>query len=111
MKEDAMSDVNKEQPGPRSDFSSSLDKEVEVLLRSSDYAGQVSLASRFRARLVGVERFGIWVEPAESRKQALEAKGSVEHYFLPWSEVLTVIRFQESELFQTKKEYRGLRPS
>ncbi len=106
-----MSELNKEQPGPRSDFSSSLDKEVEVLLRSSDYAQQIALSSRFLARLVGVERFGIWVEPSDSRKQALADKDSVKQYFLPWSEVLTVIRFQESDLFQTKKEYRGLRPS
>lgn len=106
-----MSELNKEQPGPRSDFSSSLDKEVEVLLRSSDYAQQVALAGRFRARLVGVERYGIWVEPSESRNKALAEKAPVEQYFLPWSEVLTVIRLQESELFQTKKEYRGLRPS
>lgn len=106
-----MSDFSKDSLGPRSDFSSSLDKEVEVRFRHAEYAEKIGLGASLRGRLVGVERFGLWVEPAQGRQQALQAGENVDHYFVPWDEVLTVIRSQPANLFQEKKEYRGLRPS
>lgn len=99
-----------EQNGPRSDLSSSLDKDVVVRFRPGDYQQQLGLGSECAARLVGVDRYGIWIEPTEARKKALAAGSAVDHYFVHWDEVLTVIRKQEASLFQTKKEYRGLRP-
>lgn len=105
-----MSELSSDVIGPRCDFSSSLDKEIEVRLRCPDYAARLQLKESFRGRLVGYERFGIWVEPAEMRKTALADQGEVAHFFFPWAEILTVVRHQESSLFQSKKEYRGLRP-
>ncbi|MBN9417176.1 MAG: hypothetical protein J0I12_17155 [Candidatus Eremiobacteraeota bacterium] len=105
-----MSEIKQEQNGPRSDFSSSLDKDVVVKFRSKEYQEQLGLGAECPGRLVGVDRFGLWLEPAGPRKDSLASNEAVAHYFIPWAEVLTVIRRQEASLFQTKKEYRGLRP-
>lgn len=105
-----MSEVKQEQNGPRSDLSSSLDKDVLVKFRSKEYQDQLGLGAECAGRLVGVDRYGLWLEPAEQRKASLASNQAVAHYFLPWDEVLTVIRHQDASLFQTKKEYRGLRP-
>jgi hypothetical protein len=106
-----MNDPVSEPKGPRSDFSSSLDKDVVVRLRSTDFAKDLGLSQACAGRLVGVDRFGLWLEPAEARQTALAKNSPVEHYFIPWTEVLTVIRSHESSQFLVKKEYRGLRPS
>lgn len=106
-----MYEVVNENRGPRSDFGSSLDKDVVVRLRSAEFAQQAGLAEKVAGRLVGVDRHGLWVEPGEQRQAALAENRAVEHYFVPWSEVLTVVRTHESTQFQVKKEYRGLRPS
>lgn len=105
-----MSEVKQEQNGPRSDFSSSLDKDVVVKFRAKEYQEQLGLGAESAGRLVGVDRFGLWLEPADQRKASLAANEAVAHYFIPWDEVLTVVRRQEASLFQSKKEYRGLRP-
>lgn len=105
-----MSEVKQEQNGPRSDLSSSLDKDVLVKFRTKEYQDLLGLGAECAGRLVGVDRFGLWLEPADQRKAALAAGESVPHYFIPWPEVLTVVRRQDASLFQTKKEYRGLRP-
>lgn len=105
-----MSEVKQEQNGPRSDFSSSLDKDVLVKFRVTEYQERLGLGTECAGRLVGVDRFGLWIEPADQRKVSLAASESVAHYFIPWDEVLTVVRRQEATLFQSKKEYRGLRP-
>lgn len=101
-----MSETKAEQNGPRSDLSSSLDKDVVVRFKGDE----LGLGKECAARLVGVDRYGIWIEPSEARKAALARNEPVEHYFVCWELVLTVIRKQEASLFQTKKEYRGLRP-
>lgn len=106
-----MYEVVSENRGPRSDFGSSLDKDVVVRLRSKEYAEQSGLADTCAGRLVGVDRFGLWIEPGNQRQVALDESKSVEHYFIPWSEVLTVVRTHEASKFEVKKEYRGLRPS
>lgn len=100
-----------EKNGPRSDFAKSLDKSVSLRFRNSEYAQQLGLGAECQGRLVGVERFGIWIEPTAAREASLAQGQPVAHYFIPWDEVLTVVRHQEVELFQEKKEYRGLRPS
>lgn len=96
--------------GPRSDFSTSIEKEVTVRFRSDEYAALLELPSACTARLVGYERFGIWIEPTASRAASLGDGSSVRHFFIPWAEILTVIRDHEAARFQTRKEYRGLRP-
>jgi len=106
-----MSDTSKDMEGPRSDFAHSLGKEVEVRFTSADYASKLGFEQSCQGRLVGVERMGLWFEPGSQRKQALDAGKAVGQYFVPWTEVATVIRWQEASLFQSKKEYRGLRPS
>jgi hypothetical protein len=106
-----MYEVVSENRGPRSDFGSCLDKDVVVRLRHSEYAQQSGLADTCAGRLVGVDRFGLWIEPGAQRQVALNENRGVEHYFVPWSEVLTVIRTHEANKFEVKKEYRGLRPS
>ena len=100
-----------EKNGPRSDFAKSLDKSVSVRFRNAEYVQQLGLGNECQGRLVGVERFGLWIEPGTAREAALSQGQPVAHYFIPWDEVLTVVRLQEAELFQEKKEYRGLRPS
>jgi len=105
-----MSEVKSEQNGPRTDLSSSLDKDVVVRFRVGEYQQQLGLGSECAARLVGADRFGLWIEPSQARKEALAKGEGVDHYFIPWDEILTVIRKQDASLFQTKKEYRGLRP-
>lgn len=105
-----MSEVKQEQNGPRSDFSSSLDKDVVVRFRAKEYQDQLGLAAECPGRLVGVDRFGLWLEPTDQRKAALASSEAVPHFFIPWDEVLTVVRHQDASLFQIKKEYRGLRP-
>jgi len=105
-----MSDLT-EKNGPRSDFAKSLDKPVAVRFRSAEYAQQLGFGGECQGRLVGVERFGIWIEPGAAREASLAQGQPVAHYFIPWDEVLTVVRHQEVDLFQEKKEYRGLRPS
>jgi hypothetical protein len=104
------SNVKQEQNGPRTDLSSSLDKDVVVRFRSAEYQQLLGLEAECAGRLVGVDRYGLWIEPAQARKAALDGNQPVSHYFIPWTEILTVIRHQESSLFQSKKEYRGLRP-
>lgn len=106
-----MSEVTKELEGPRSDFSHSLNKEVVVKFREADYHQQLGLEKSCHGRLVGVDRYGLWLEPSALRQEALAKGEAVSHFFIPWDEVLTVIRHQEASLFQSKKEYRGLRPS
>lgn len=106
-----MYEVVNENRGPRSDFSSSLDKDVLVRLRSAEFAQQVGISDSLAGRLVGVDRYGLWVEPGAQRQVALSENKAVEHYFVPWTEVLTVVRTHEASQFQVKKEYRGLRPS
>jgi len=105
-----MREMKQEQNGPRSDLSSSLDKDVVVRFRSEDYQNKLGLEADCAGRLVGVDRYGLWIEPAQARKAALAEDQPVSHYFIPWDEILTVIRRQEASLFLSKKEYRGLRP-
>jgi hypothetical protein len=96
--------------GPRSDFQSCLDQVVTIKFRSQEYAARLGLGEDCSARLVGYDRNGLWFEPSLARKESLAKGQEVAHYFTQWGEVLTVIRHQDASLFQTKKEYRGLRP-
>ena len=105
-----MSDFKHEPNGPRSDLSSSLDKDVRVRFRTTDYQQRLGLGEECPCRLVGVDRQGIWIEPSGARQLALADGLPVDHFFIPWDEILTIIRSQEAGLFEIKKEYRGLRP-
>ena len=105
-----MSNVKQDQNGPRSDLSSSVDHEVLVKFRPGEVQETLGLGSECAARLVGVDRYGLWIEPSEARNAALAADRPVDLYFVRWEEIVTLIRRQEASLFKTKKEYRGLRP-
>lgn len=110
-----MSDHKAEDKAPRSDFSNSIGKEVEVFLREREKFDVLGLTFNERGalagRLVGVDRFGLWFESSADREKAVSSNGQVPHTFFGWDEILSVIRRHPAETFSTKKEYRGLRPT
>ena len=110
-----MSDTPNDDKAPRSDFSSSVGKEITLYLREPGKFAVVRLNAGadggFAGRLVGVDRFGLWFEDAGQREKALQDSGPVPHIFIAWEDVLTVVRQQAAEEFVTKKAYRGLRPA
>ncbi len=106
-----MSEHNKRQP--KSDFAKSVGEPVEVFLAEAEQLAAMGLpieAGRIEGRLVGVDRPGLWVEPKAWLDAALDAGESVKHAFIKWENVLGVVRPIAKEKFETKKEYRGLRP-
>ncbi|HXE72048.1 MAG TPA: hypothetical protein VNO81_05265 [Candidatus Nitrosotenuis sp.] len=48
-------------------------------------------------RLVGSDRHGLWFEPAESLEKAGGDPARVLHYFVPWTEVLTLATSAEKD--------------
>lgn len=110
-----MSDFKADDKTPRSDFSNSIGKDIELFLRDRDKFQALSLVFDGRGavvgRLVGVDRFGLWVETLASKEAALASAAPVPHTFFPWEEVLSVVRNHAAEDFSGKKEYRGLRPT
>lgn len=106
-----MSDSNARQP--KSDFGKCVGEKVEVYLSDLDGLAPLGLPlqnGKLEGRLVGVDRPGLWVEPQAWLEQALAAEQPVRHVFLKWENVLGLTRPIESEKFEQKKEYRGLRP-
>ena len=98
---------------PKSDFGKSVGDDVVLYLAEVESLGPLELPhenGRLEARLVGVDRPGVWVEPKSWYEKAVEAEEPVRHVFLKWDNVLGLTRAIEAELFGAKKEYRGLRP-
>lgn len=98
---------------PKSDFGKSVGDEVVLYLAEVESLQPLELpheSGRLKARLVGVDRPGVWVEPKAWYETAVEADEPVRHVFLKWDNVLGLTRAIEAELFGAKKEYRGLRP-
>jgi hypothetical protein len=98
---------------PRSDFGKCVGEQVELFLSSPEQLAPLGLpgdGGRLEGRLVGVDRPGLWFEPKAWLDQALQAEQSVRHVFIKWENVLGLTRPIESEKFEKKKEYRGLRP-
>lgn len=106
-----MSDHNKRQP--KTDFAKSVGEPVEVFLAEADQLEALGLpveGGRVEGRLVGVDRPGLWLEPKAWLEHSLDAGEPVKHVFIKWDNVLGVLRPVAREKFETKKEYRGLRP-
>lgn len=105
-----MSD-NKRQP--KSDFGKCVGESVEVFLADASDLEPLGLPAdggKVEGRLVGVDRPGLWLEPKAWLDSALKADQPVKHVFLKWDNVLGLTRAIAKEKFETKKEYRGLRP-
>ncbi len=102
---------NKRQP--RSDFGKCVGESVVVYLLETDSLAALDLPlenGQLSGRLVGVDRPGLWMEPQAWLDKALASDKPVNHVFLKWDNVLALTRPIESEKFEHKKEYRGLRP-
>lgn len=98
---------------PRSDFGKCVGEEVELFLAHPEALAALKLPAEsgcLKGRLVGVDRPGLWFEPKAWLDEALSAQLPVRHIFLKWDDVLSLARPIESELFEERKEYRGLRP-
>lgn len=98
---------------PKSDFGKCVGEKVELFLSDLDNLGPLGLPiedGRMEGRLVGVDRPGLWIEPQVWLEKALEAEQPVRHVFIKWENVLGLTRAIESEKFEQKREYRGLRP-
>jgi hypothetical protein len=111
-----MSDLKTDEKAPRSDLSNSIGKEVTLFLREPAKFKPLKLdhgADGCVGRLVGSDRVGLWFEPQAAKDAALKnsASGGVPHVFLSWDDVLSLVRYQPTEDYLSKKEYRGLRPS
>ena len=106
-----MSDDKRKQP--KSDFGKCVGEDVELYLAEADELSVLKLPiedGKIAGRLVGVDRPGLWIEPEAWLKSALDSDSPVNHVFVKWDNVLTVVRPVKSEKFEAKKEYRGLRP-
>jgi hypothetical protein len=98
---------------PKSDFGKCVGERVELYLSDLESLSPLGLPvqnGRLEGRLVGVDRPGLWIEPKVWFDQALSAEQPVRHVFIKWENVLGLTRAIESEKFEHKKEYRGLRP-
>jgi hypothetical protein len=98
---------------PKSDFGKCVGEQCELFLADADGLKPLGLpgeGGRLEGRLVGVDRPGLWFEPKAWLDQALAAEQPVRHVFIKWENVLGLTRAIESEKFEQKKEYRGLRP-
>ncbi|MCA9778781.1 MAG: hypothetical protein KC800_18760 [Candidatus Eremiobacteraeota bacterium] len=98
---------------PKSDFGKSVGDDVVLYLAEVDSLKPLDLPhedGRLKARLVGVDRPGVWIEPKAWYEKSVEADESVRHVFLKWDNVLGLTRDLDADLFGAKKEYRGLRP-
>lgn len=98
---------------PKSDFSRSVGSEVVLYLAEADELGPLELpidGGKVAGRLVGVDRPGVWLEPKAWFDASMKDGKEVRHVFLKWDNVLGLTRAIESEKFEDKREYRGLRP-
>ena len=98
---------------PKSDFGKCVGEKVELFLSDAEVLAPLGLplnGGRLAGRLVGVDRPGLWIEPQAWLDEALAAEKPVHHVFIKWDNVLGLTRAIESEKFEKKKEYRGLRP-
>lgn len=98
---------------PKSDFGKCVGEKVELYLHDAAVLAPLGLPTnegRLEGRLVGVDRPGLWIEPQAWLDEALAAEKPVRHVFIKWENVLGLTRAIESEKFEQKKEYRGLRP-
>jgi hypothetical protein len=98
---------------PKSDFGKCVGEKVELFLSDAEALAPLGLPAsngRLEGRLVGVDRPGLWIEPQTWLEEALAADQPVRHVFIKWENVLGLTRPIESEKFEQKKEYRGLRP-
>ena len=107
------SDDNKKDRKPVTNFSNCIGEAVTVYLKEADELGPLALPGKngkVEARLVGVERPGVWIEPTSWRESAVSKEEDVPHVFLSWDNVLSMVRKVASREFAEKKQYRGLRP-
>lgn len=108
-------DTTPEMLKPRTNLTSCIGCEVVVHFLEADQLKPLGLPTEsdgtLNARLVGVERQGVWVEPSSWLEQALSDDGDVPHVFIKWENVLSLVRKHSSTSFATKREYRGLRPA
>ena len=98
---------------PKSDFGKCVGERVELFLSDAEALTPMGLPAtggRLEGRLVGVDRPGLWIEPSAWLEEALAAEQPVRHVFIKWDNVLGLTRAIESEKFEHKREYRGLRP-
>ena len=98
---------------PKSDFGKSIGEDVVLYLAEAQDLEPMGLPvedGRLAGRLVGVDKPGVWIEPKAWYDESAAAESPVRHVFLKWDNVLGLTRELKAELFDAKKEYRGLRP-
>ncbi|MGE0488178.1 MAG: hypothetical protein AB7S38_03070 [Vulcanimicrobiota bacterium] len=108
-----MTDSKEKSSKPITSFSSCVDEDVVIYVAEAEQLSPLDLPidkGCLEARLVGVDRKGIWIEPAAWLSRGLDSGDQIGHVFLKWDNVLSVVRKIESDLFAERKEYRGLRP-
>lgn len=98
---------------PKSDFGKSVGEDVVLYIADAEDLAPLDLpidSGKLEGRLVGVDRPGVWLEPKAWYDESIKSDTPVRHIFLKWDNVLGLTRAIESEQFNDKKEYRGLRP-
>lgn len=98
---------------PKSDFGKTVGDEVVLFLANPDELSPLGLPidnGQLAGRLVGVDKPGVWLEPKAWYDDSIKAEAPVRHVFLKWDNVLGLTRALNVELFEDRKEYRGLRP-
>lgn len=98
---------------PKSDFSRSVGEEVTLFIADAEQLAPLGLpleSGKLSGRLVGVDRPGIWIEPKAWFEASIKDSNPVQHVFLKWDNILGLTVAIESEKFEDKKVYAGLRP-
>lgn len=98
---------------PRTDLSSCIGNPVILYLKEEEALKALKLPvkdGKIECRLVGVERFGIWIEPEKWVETSVKEQKPLHHVFLLWENVLSIMKAYETSDFMAVREYRGLRP-
>ncbi len=98
---------------PRTDLSSCIGNHVILYVKDEDALKSLKLPlkeGKVECRLVGVERFGVWIEPDKWVEASMKEQKQLHHVFLLWENVLSIMKAYETSDFMAVREYRGLRP-
>lgn len=98
---------------PRTDLSSCIGNPILLFVKDEEALKGLKLPledGKLECRLVGVERYGVWVEPEKWVEASMKEQKQLHHVFLLWENVLSIMKAYETSDFMAVREYRGLRP-
>ncbi|MEW6279410.1 MAG: hypothetical protein AB1758_12345 [Candidatus Eremiobacterota bacterium] len=99
---------------PKTDFPTCVGNIVVLYVKNPEELASLKLpladGNRLEGRLVGVERQGLWMEPKQWMENAIEQQTELQHVFITWENVLSMVKSYPASDFLTVREYRGLRP-